>query len=193
MAAFIDPGAYHRLNQQERELAVRLLTEQMERETIANMVNRLQQVATTSITSNTTTPATASSISATDHNSVSSSGSRRTSALHTLFSLSETNAVPTGISTTKAYTISEEIGYYISSIQRESSFASFWTGQHLKLPLMAAVAHRISNIPATSVPSESSFSVAGYIARKQRSCLSSDAIRYSLVLKDRHRLKRLQK
>ena len=145
------------------------------------MVNRLQQVATTSSTNN--TQATVSSIAATDHASSSSSGSHRSSALNTLFSLSGTNSVSTTRPMTKAYTISEEIGYYISSVQRESSFASFWTENYLKLPLMAAVTQRISNVPATSVPSESSFSVAGYIARKQRSSLLPDAIRYSLVLK----------
>jgi hypothetical protein len=165
----------------------------MEKETIGNLVNYLQQVRTNPTTNNTNTQATASVVSTSDTSSSLSSRSLQTSAMNTIFSLLATNPVPTTMPTTEAYTVPEEIGNYISSIQRTSSFASFWTEHYVKLPLMAAVVRRIRNIPATSVSSESSFSDAGYIARKQRSSFASDAIRYSLVLKHRHCLKLPQK
>lgn len=191
MAAFIDPHWYHRLNKSEREEAVRLLSKRME--TVDNLRHNVQQATTAPITSNTNGQTTITTASRTSASASSSSKSFREAALTTLFSLSSTNPVCTTMLSTKAFTVQEEIGCYVSSIQKTCSFATFWTENQVKLPLMAAVVRHISNVPATSVPSESSFSVAGYIARKQRSSLSSDAIRYSLVLKYRHHLKLLQK
>lgn len=86
--------------------------------------------------------------------------------------------------------IDEEIGYYISSInvQQNIKFANFWSSHEKRLPVMSSVVRRISIIPASSVPCESTFSIAGYLRRKERCSLSSQAMRYSLVLKDRHKL-----
>ena len=39
-------------------------------------------------------------------------------------------------------------------------------------------------IPATSVASESSFSIAGFIQRKQRSSMSSEMLKCPIVLKN---------
>ena len=84
----------------------------------------------------------------------------------------------------------EEIGYFISSIDLADGigFSTFWTNHEKRLPMMSAVVRRIMNIPATSVPCESTFSIVGYIRRKERCALSSEAIRYSMVLKDSERL-----
>lgn len=86
--------------------------------------------------------------------------------------------------------IDEEIGYYISSINTnpEIKFSRFWTNNEKKIPIMSAIVRRISIIPASSVPCESMFSVAGYIRRKERCSLSPRTIKYSLVLKDRQKL-----
>ena len=57
---------------------------------------------------------------------------------------------------------------------------------------MSKVVQRTMNIPGSSVPCESTFSIAGYIRRKERCSLSSAAMRYSMVLKDSARLVALE-
>ena len=43
-------------------------------------------------------------------------------------------------------------------------------------------------MPATSVASESSFSIAGYINRKERSSLSSSQLRMTMCTKDFYKI-----
>ena len=52
---------------------------------------------------------------------------------------------------------------------------------------------KVNTICATSVPCESSFSVAGYIQRKERIRLSSDSLRYQLILKQFEKLLDIEK
>lgn len=97
-------------------------------------------------------------------------------------------------SSTTVWSIEEEIGFYVSFVNRDEkvTLAPFWTDHESRLPMMSTVVRRINIIPASSVPCESTFSVAGYIRRKQRSSLSSTALRYSIVLKDSHKLELLK-
>jgi hypothetical protein len=44
---------------------------------------------------------------------------------------------------------------------------------------------------ATAVPSESSFSIAGYTNRKQRSRLSAKNFKYSMLIRDKDKLESL--
>ena len=51
---------------------------------------------------------------------------------------------------------------------------------------------RKSNImTATAVPSKSSFSIAGYTNRKQRSRLSAKNLKYSMLIRDKDKLESL--
>ncbi len=85
--------------------------------------------------------------------------------------------------------------HYILSInsKRKIKFSEYWCTHEEQLSLMSATVRRANIIPASSVPCESTFSVAGYIRRKERSSLSPVAIKHSLVLKDRKKLKLIQK
>ena len=85
----------------------------------------------------------------------------------------------------------------ISSIKQEVSrfesieldayedFSSFWRQNCSILPNLSNMARRYACLPATSVPSESSFSVAGYLVRKTRMSLTPKNLKYSMFLKDK--------
>jgi hypothetical protein len=85
--------------------------------------------------------------------------------------------------------IDEELVLFSQSIQSfNGDFSSFWINHRARFSRLYRVAQRINIIAATSVPSESIFSIAGFIARKQRTSLSSSSLRYLMVLKESHRL-----
>ncbi|CAF4047465.1 unnamed protein product [Rotaria magnacalcarata] len=177
VVAFLDPSEYHRLRQRPVELenALTLLKREMESE---------MQVTRTNPTTTTTTISSLNAMKL-------SSASVAHSNMDNLFSLCgiETS-LATSPSVGNSLSIDEEIGYYISSINTnpEMKFSRFWTENEKKLPIMSAIVRRTNIIPATSVPCESMFSIAGYVRRKERCSLSSRAIKYSLVLKDRQKL-----
>jgi hypothetical protein len=85
--------------------------------------------------------------------------------------------------------IEEKLVLFTQSIQTfKDDFASFWVqhgGRYCRLYL---VARRVNIIATTSVPSESIFSIAGFVVRKQRTSLSSTSLWYLVVLKESHRL-----
>ena len=83
---------------------------------------------------------------------------------------------------TKTLTIKEEIGSYSSS-KKDLDFSSFWLAKSNELPLLASFVRKYCAIPASSVASESAFSIANYVQRKERSSLSSKNLRYSMILR----------
>ena len=179
IAAFLDPNEYYRLQQRpvELEAAITLLKIEMEKD--AERISRNLD------------PAHSANGVVCDLNSINlSSTNTKQNNIDSLFNLCgiEPSVVLTP-SLKKAWSIDEEIGYYIFSINTEQvKFSAFWSSQEERLPIMSSVVRRISIIPASSVPCESTFSIAGYIRRKERCSWSPRAIRYSLVLKDRHKL-----
>lgn len=91
--------------------------------------------------------------------------------------------------------IEEQLALYRSLASREytdivehgkihDSF-EFWNRFDNKLPLLAFFARQRLIVPATSVPSESLFSVAAYIGRKERSRLTPENLSISVFLKDK--------
>ncbi|CAF1514723.1 unnamed protein product, partial [Didymodactylos carnosus] len=82
----------------------------------------------------------------------------------------------------KQLTIDEELCHYVKAVQSATDFRQFWLDNELSLPRLAHLVHQYNAVPATSVASESSFSVAGYICRKQRTSLSPKAVQYSMDL-----------
>ena len=182
VAAFLDPNEYRRLRKRpyELEAAIDLLKIEMEKD-VQRISDRL-----------TTTHSTNETVCTFDSANLSSTNTNLNN-LDALFSLCGcTNESKTGSAQLQEKTLSidEEIGLYISSIgtYQNIKFSSFWSNHEKRLPIMSSVARRISIIPASSVPCESTFSVAGYLRRKERYSLSSQAMRYSLVLKDHHKL-----
>ena len=95
-------------------------------------------------------------------------------------------AEPVQVSTKpKTLSLKQEIAKYESFDKNEYSFSSFWRKYEKFLPLLSKMARRYGSIPASSVPSESSFSIAGYSARKIRSSLSGKNLKYSMFLKNK--------
>ena len=90
-------------------------------------------------------------------------------------------------------TIDEEISFYIKAVHTADEFQFFWKHHQSTLPRLSNLVRRYNICPATSVASESTFSIAGYLNRKQRSSLSSTAMRYSIVLKNKNALNKLKK
>ena len=184
MAAFLDPNEYPKLRKRPNDLqnALALLKIEMYKETLRT----IQDTSATNSVNVTTTS---------DSNIINSRHTNVKNDIDTLFSLCGVESSPADASSlTTTLSVDEEIGFYVSFVngKKQVKFDHFWTDYEKHLPLMSAVVRRVNIIPASAVPCESTFSVAGYIRRKQRSSLSSTALRYSLVLKDRHKLELLK-
>ena len=96
----------------------------------------------------------------------------------------------------KTRTIREEVAFYLTCLNdsrtrgdAENKFSEFWLKNGKNIPLLASLVRKYSFIPASSVASESAFSVAGYVNRKERSSLSSDNLTYSMLLRDYNKIK----
>jgi hypothetical protein len=85
-----------------------------------------------------------------------------------------------------------EISLFTHSIKAKQNFKEFWCTHRYAFPRLVILVHQYCIIPATSVASESAFSISGFIARKQRSSLSSRSLRHLLVLKYRKNLLKFQ-
>ncbi|CAF4309927.1 unnamed protein product [Rotaria socialis] len=85
----------------------------------------------------------------------------------------------------KTVSLKQEIAKFETLDKDEHSFSTFWKTYERSLPLLSKMARRYGSITASSVPSESSFSIAGYVARKNRSSLSAKNLKYSMFLKDK--------
>ena len=117
-----------------------------------------------------------------------------TDPLHRLAILcGETEAFSTSATLKQPKTLDEELSAYIAAARPldVKNFKEFWMSYEKALPRLAQLVKRTHIIPATSVASESLFSIASFLNRKQRSALSSRTLRYLLVLKDRHQLEKL--
>jgi hypothetical protein len=86
-----------------------------------------------------------------------------------------------------------EISLFTNAIKTKQTFKEFWSTHNQSFPRLVILVRRYCIVPATSVASESAFSIAGFIARKQRSSLSSRTLRHLLVLKYRKNLLKFQR
>ena len=64
------------------------------------------------------------------------------------------------------------------------TFSSLWQTNQLFLPILTSQVFEFSIMAATSVPSESSFSVAGIIHCKQRASMLPETLKYCMLLKN---------
>jgi hAT family C-terminal dimerisation region len=104
----------------------------------------------------------------------------------------QTVALSASAVSTRSMTLDEELCAYVEAAKSATDFQSFWKQHSQLLPRLSHLVRRVSFIPATSVASESLFSIASFLNRKQRSSLSSRSLRYLLVWKDRHLLDRFE-
>jgi hypothetical protein len=102
--------------------------------------------------------------------------------------------MPEKVKASKSFTVEDELVLFTQAVQSfKSDFSSFWLQYRERFTRLFRVAQRVNIIPATSVASESVFSIAGFVARKQRTSLSSKSLRHLMVLKESHRLDALRK
>ena len=81
----------------------------------------------------------------------------------------------------------------LTSVGRNSRYAdhqfmsplAFWKQHGIDLPIMSDMARCFLSASATSVQSESAFSVSAHYARKERSRLSASNLAMSVYLKDK--------
>jgi len=64
-----------------------------------------------------------------------------------------------------------------------SSCLNFWKTYEAAFPRLSKLAREFVCTPATSVPSESAFSMSAYVARKERARLSIDSLTATVFLK----------
>ena len=86
---------------------------------------------------------------------------------------------------TKHLTVRQELTKFELLDKTDHTFKTFWKKYEVSLPVLSKMARRYGCVPASSVPSESSFSIAGHVARKSRSSLSAKNLKYSMFLKDK--------
>jgi len=94
----------------------------------------------------------------------------------------------------KRLTIKDEIAQYTTSrIGNNKNLANFWRSYQKIMPRLAFMVKKYCAIPATSVASESRFSIANFVARKERSSLSSENLRYTMILREKSKLSKINK
>lgn len=98
--------------------------------------------------------------------------------------LSMTRVPTASIPNHRSRSMKEELGMYTGAAEGGCSFERFWNDFQFNLPRLSRLVRSFNVRPATSVASESLFSVAGYVQRKQRSSLAPETLRYSLILRD---------
>jgi hypothetical protein len=92
----------------------------------------------------------------------------------------------------KKLTIREEINYYkLNCCQKKVSLEEYWHNKASHLPMLASLVREYCAIPATSVASESAFSIANFIQRKERSGLSEETLRSSIILRQKDLLEQI--
>ncbi|CAF1412013.1 unnamed protein product [Adineta steineri] len=88
----------------------------------------------------------------------------------------------TRIDTNKS--ITEELSHYMNKIDSSTTFEDFWVANEKELPCLSVLVRSFNIRPVTSIPSESLFSIAAYVNRKQRCSLSPRTLMYSMLLRD---------
>lgn len=94
--------------------------------------------------------------------------------------------------TSIAKQVTEEIKSYrklamqfVSVFNDNHNPLEFWKQNQLALPYLTPLAKKYLSTPATSIKSESAFSISAYYGRKQRAQLSSTNLSFSVLLKDK--------
>jgi hypothetical protein len=85
----------------------------------------------------------------------------------------------------KVLTIEQELAKLSSIPKDEYEFNSFWQEHGKAMPKLAVLARKYLCISASSVPSESAFSISNYVLRKNRLALTTKNVKYTMFLKDK--------
>lgn len=79
---------------------------------------------------------------------------------------------------THSEVVRNEIHMYFSeqAIPKEENPLKWWKENEVRFPTLALLAKKYLSVPATSIPSERLFSVAGNIVTKKRASLTSEHV-----------------
>ena len=91
----------------------------------------------------------------------------------------------------KILSTKDELAKYISTKNQYSDIYAYWRDYKHKLPKLSSLVRKYCMIQASSVASESAFSIANYIQRKERSSLSAENLRYSIFLREMLKIEKL--
>ncbi|CAM4892820.1 unnamed protein product [Rotaria socialis] len=180
ISAFLDPALYHYLirDPQATPTAEKLILKFYEN-------NRITPRSTSSQTTNVTNTSQSSSLKQ------QSTTIKEKMHLSILNRFLQTCGINETVTTTpmniqSVYSIKEQMSFYVTKAKQMPNFQQFWTHFGAELPDLARVAKYFSSMQVTSYSSESSFSMSGYINRKNRCSLSSSALRFSMCLKKQY-------
>ncbi|CAF4810968.1 unnamed protein product, partial [Rotaria magnacalcarata] len=84
----------------------------------------------------------------------------------------------------KPSTIKEEIAQYVATVNLYQTFSQYWYANKDRLPILSSFVRQYNIMCATSIDCESSFSIAGFLHRKNRSSLAPSTLRYSMILRE---------
>lgn len=177
IAAFLDPTTYRFLSNEDIAEGERLLLSEYD---MSDSFNRLH-INTAATTMTLSSTATSSSPI---HQRSSSSTSKK-SSLDDFFHVCEmtTKSNTSTIPAKNNLSFKEELCHYMSTAGSSTTFSEYWCDNETVLSKLSRFVKLYNCIPATSVPSESAFSIAEHYQRKARSSLSSTALRYFMVLR----------
>ena len=174
IAAFLDPETHNDMSQDDFSKAMEIVKQ------------KLEQMSTTTSSSSTTTTTTSLPLSLPTSQMTLSKKDAAKQRMNQLAGIGMNQ------SNDRSITAAVEISLFTNAIKTKQSFKEFWSTHSQSFPRLVTLVRRYSIVPATSVASESAFSICGFIARKQRSSLSSRTLRQLLVLKYRKNLLKFQ-
>jgi hypothetical protein len=95
---------------------------------------------------------------------------------------------------TVTVSLNQEMSDYVNLIRRSNSisFSEFWRSNCHRFKILVLYVKYYSIISGSSVSDESSFSKANFLQRKERSSLSSENLRYTMILKQKKAIQELK-
>lgn len=110
-------------------------------------------------------------------------------SLEKLCGLSKNDSRINGKNQKRTLSIKDEISQYNLLVNEESNdFENFWDEKKELLPKLLKLVKKYSIIPGSSIASESAFSIANFIQRKERSSLSSKNLRLTILLREKEKI-----
>lgn len=91
-----------------------------------------------------------------------------------------------------ATSLEDEINRFANVINAEENIMNFWRNNEKEFPKLSKIAKVLLSIPMTSAKSESAFSTAGSLIRKDRASITPYRIERTLFIHDNYDIIKLQ-
>ncbi|CAF1316678.1 unnamed protein product, partial [Didymodactylos carnosus] len=193
---YLDPAGFRALNEDDQRSV-----EQELKRTIENSITIIDTLTTTPSPPSATTATNATTtIDATTASLNTSTPKIRTKTAQSAMDLflnavgdtvtpkqTDTSAATPPLSLTDEIRLYKKLAtkYNLSHTPSEQNCINFWKQNYQQLPLLTTLARRYLACPASSVPSESAFSISAFLARKERSRLSGELLSAQVFLRDK--------